>query len=400
MKPELDQLVKFSPSAAERWVNCPAAAVVAAMPSKYQPSIFAATGTAIMHHVETAVENFEEVEYFDGLLGKTEKIEGFDITYTESDIEAAKECFSKIAEIEAGGGVIEVEKEISGVFRQANGAVARVKGRMDFCCTFPDRYEIVDYKHGEGVAVSAQNNWQLFSYLVCLVDCRGPKEKYALRIIQPRSRGQKDSAWEITNEQLSAIRPGLDAVFIRAFAAAGHLYHEGELYFTDYKAGDWCQWCAIKPTCPARINRAISAACGSRLPYEQGLHLKYLLDNGAEIKAIVSKAEEFAESELLAGRKVFGYKLIESFGNRSLKEVFTAEQIEELRSAKLVEMKEVFPTTVGAIEKAAKKKLIADPESYFSEGQRKPKMVPWEVEGTPWNAVDEYETTETEKTEE
>lgn len=399
MKTDLSNLVKFSPSAAERWVNCPAAAVVAAMPTKYSPSIYAATGTGVMKHIENALESFAEAGVFDDLTGKTEKIEGFDITYGEDDAEAAKECFIKIAEFETEGGKVEVEQEISSVFYNPSGN-AKVKGRMDFCVTFPDRYEIIDYKHGKGFAVNAQNNWQLLTYLACLVDCRGPKERYVLQIIQPRSRSGKYSIWGMTHKQFESIRPALDAAFVRAFSAAQRLHNEGELYLTDYKCGDWCQWCPIKPTCPARINKAISAACGSRLTYDQGGHLKFLLDNGAEIKSVVSKAEEFAETELLAGRKVFGYKLIEVLGNRSLRKEFTAEQIAELKNAKLVEMKEVFPTTIGVIEKAAKKKLIADPESYFVAGQKKPKMVPWDAQGTPWGAADEYEIEETEETEE
>jgi len=396
---EVNQLVKFSPSSADRWGECPVAAIVAAMPREYKSSIYTATGTAVMRHIETAIENFEEDGYFDALVGTAEKVEGHEIRYEESDTEAAKVFFREVSVLEANGGKIETELDLSSAFHTSEG-VAKMRGRLDLLATFEDRYEIVDYKHGQGVSVNARNNKQLLSYAFLVNDCRGPKDFYRLRIIQPRSpAGEKDSIWEFSQSDLDSFRPSLDAAFVRAFDAAKYLNKNGEIRLGGYSPGGHCKWCPIEVSCPARVNRAISVACCAKRKLEDGGFLKNLLDNADMIKSTISNAEKFADDELLSGRKIFGYKLIESFGNRSVKKVFTPEQIEELKSAKLIQVVDKYPN-IADLEKAEKKGLIKSSKDYIDDGKRKPKVVPWDCEGAPWNTLDEFETGQVAKTEE
>jgi hypothetical protein len=87
------------------------------------------------------------------------------------------------------------------------------------------------------------------------------------------------------------------------------------------------------------------------LPYDEFARLQFLLDNAETIKGVVKGAEECADVALLAGKKIYGWKLIESWGNRAVKKDLTDGDIATLRSAGLVEDVPKLPT-LAQLDKA------------------------------------------------
>ena len=106
-----------------------------------------------------------------------------------------------------------------------------------------EELQIIDYKHGVGVLVEAENNSQMMCYAlgaIELFDGIYDIEKVQMTIFQPRR--DNVSSWSISKEELldwaeNTLKP----------TAAIAMKGEGE-----FKAGDHYQFCAVKATCRKR----------------------------------------------------------------------------------------------------------------------------------------------------
>jgi hypothetical protein len=348
-----------------------------------------------MSHVENAVNCLEESEYFDGLLNTTETVDGIAVTYDDGDIEGAKAVFEVIRNHEAAGAKIAAEVPVKCAI-----AGVLVEGTSDFVCEYPDALVIVDYKNG-AVPVYAKDNPQLSCYLLGAIADRGPKSKYALEIVQPQSfdRSALHTIWTFDESEVSKIEARFKRAVELIKATAQYLHDTGEIPRGAYAPGEHCKYCPIKTTCPGRVNAAISAACLSGLPYEEFARLQFLLDNAETIKGVIKGAEEYADDALLAGKKIYGWTLLESSANRAVKKDLTDGDIATLRSAGLVEDVPKLPT-LAQLDKAEKKGVLKDAKKFVLDGKKSPKRVKWDADGTEWRSVDEFETAELAATEE
>jgi hypothetical protein len=395
-----NEMLNLRPSAAHRWRPCAVAAIAGSIPVEREDNVYAATGRGVMAHVEEALNLLEDASYFDRLVGKTEQVENgetgksTEVTYDKADVEAAKEAFGIVSEYDAQGARVFVEHPV-----KCDIAGQVVEGTADFIAVFDDMVIVDDLKNG-AVPVHAFENDQLSIYLLGAIAEFGPREKYQVGIIQPQSIEQHNrrTTWQFDESEISKIEQRFKWAVELAQAAAQSLYDTGEIPWQSYVDGDHCKYCTIKPTCPKRTNAAISTACLSGLPYDNETRLKFLLDNASLIKDVVTGAEKYADEALAVGKKVFGYKLIESSGNRSLRTDLTPGEVDVLRTAGLVKKVDKLPT-IAELEKADKKKLISAAH-FIAGGKPKPKRVPYNFEGTPWNATAEYDAVEMEETEE
>ena len=393
------ELLNLRPSAAHRWRPCAVAAIVGSIPADREDNVYAATGRGVMKWVETALDALEDESFFDEMLGKTESVENeetgeaLEVTYRQGDVDAAKAAFAVVVGYEEQGARIFVEHPVKCL---VGGRT--IEGHADFIAIFPDRLIVIDLKNG-AVPVYAFENDQVSLYLLGAIAEFGPRENYRIEIVQPQSIDQNatNTQWDFDESEVSKIESRFRWAVELGEAAAQSLVDSGEIPWVSYVDGEHCKYCAIKPTCPKRTNAAISAAALSGLPYDNETRLKFLLDNGGLIKDVVSGAEKCADEALETGKKVFGYKLIESHGNRSLRDNLTPGEIDILRTAGLVEKVDKMPT-VAEVEKAGKKKLI-NAAHFIADGKKKPKRVPYNFEGTPWNATADYDAVELEKTE-
>ena len=210
---------------------------------------------------------------------------------------------------------------------------------------------IVDYKHGKGVPVSAENNPQMKLYALGALAAYGllyDVSIVTMSIVQPRL----DNISEYTVWKESLFQWAEEIV-----QPAAKLAHAGEGAFCP---GPWCSdhFCKARHTCRAR-----AAANLDIDPRDAGigpLPLPPLLTN-AEVGATLLKAqelakwakelEEYALSAILEGKQIAGWKCVEGRRTRSFDDIdatFNAVKAAGYDEALLYERK---PITLTAVEK-------------------------------------------------
>ena len=107
------------------------------------------------------------------------------------------------------------------------------------------RLEVIDYKHGAGVPVSAEANSQMMLYALGAIHTYhfiygDSIQSVHFSIVQPRAGGVKE--WECSVQNLvdwgeTVVRPAAE----RAWAGKG-----------EFAPGTWCRFCKAKAQCSAR----------------------------------------------------------------------------------------------------------------------------------------------------
>ena len=168
---------------------------------------------------------------------------------------------------------------------------------------------VVDYKHGVGVLVSAEDNPQMMCYALGaleLFDGIYDIDTVSMTIYQPRR--ENVSTCVMTKEQLLEWAETV-LVPTAKLAYAG----EGE-----YKAGDHCQFCKAKAVCRKRAEYNLELA---RYDFEMPATLDtdeiaYILTKADELANWVSDVKEYALQQALSGTDYNGFKVVEGRSNR------------------------------------------------------------------------------------
>lgn len=204
---------------------------------------------------------------------------------------------------------------------------------------------VVDYKHGEGIDVSVDENPQIRIYglgaLALLVDDDGNltmdgDDMVHYFIVQPRNGGIKE--WTETVNDLLTWR---DDVLAPALTAA--LYDDAEAPASFAPSDSVCQWCPAKGACPALTDQRMAAATDLfdvivEAEFNDGpgaFPETDTLDNDAlgslltQINGLVKIQEDLkeeAQRRLHRGEKVAGFKMVGYTPPRK----WTADAAEEL----------------------------------------------------------------------
>lgn len=243
-------------------------------------------------------------------------------------------------------------------------------GSCDSIMIGDDRVHIVDYKHGAGVPVSAKGNPQMRLYALGALGMFRPIfgdaiKRVSMGICQPRLYDEA-SEDELTVEEL--LDWGENVVRVRAKAA-----YDGTGIF---KPGDHCRFCRGKYQCRARANDSTALEdfkdCVTPDKAEtqgNGEDLKRVLTN-AEIGDLLTRGEhlvawyndlrEYAQTALLQGDEIPGYKLVEGRSTRSIDDMDGL--IDTLKQAGFDEavLYERKPLTLTAYEKLVGKKRFGE----------------------------------------
>lgn len=205
-----------------------------------------------------------------------------------------------------------------------NNAVILLEQRLDFSPWVPDgfgtgdciiiqgnRLDIIDYKFGQGVAVSAEGNSQMMLYgLGALNDFGDIYEihEVGMHIFQPRLNNISTEVLEV-----EALRFWGDKVVkpIAELAAQGK---------GDYCSGEHCRFCPHAGQCPrlsADCMKLVSfdggkAAVPTMLPWQ----IADILKQESIITAWLKAVKERALSQMLSGEEIPGYKVVEGRGSR------------------------------------------------------------------------------------
>ncbi len=263
-------------------------------------------------------------------------------------------------------------------------------GMADCIMIGADRLEVIDFKNGAGVPVSAEANYQMMLYALGALNTfrfiYGDTIHTAhFSIVQPNAGGIKE--WECQVKDLvewgeTVVRPAAEL----AWAGKG-----------EFVPGDWCRFCRGKAQCSARAKamlelgnapRALEPAssAGALLTDSQ---LGDILTEGRALAAWVSDMEKYALSAALEGRIITGYKVVEGRGSREwaggTDAAFVQLTQRGVDEAMLYERK---PVSVAGLEKALGKAAFSKAsEGLVEKLPGRPALVPESDTRPPYNAA-------------
>ncbi len=291
----------LSASSANRWLHCPPS-VRLSEGYMDKASVFAMEGTSAHELCEYKLRSALGME-------AENPTENLDFYNTEME-ECAEGYATYILEL--------VEK----AKKNCSDPVVMVEQRVDFsryvpagfgtadCIIIADEtLNIVDYKHGKGVEVSAEDNPQMKLYALGaleLFDCLYDISKVQMTIFQPRLSNvsvfvmNKADLLKWANDELTAKAE-------LAFEGKGELC-----------CGEWCKFCKAKSNCKerARVNMEMAQyefRKSSLLTDEEVVKILSRID---ELTSWASDVKNFALEQAVRGKQWPGWKVVEGRSNR------------------------------------------------------------------------------------
>lgn len=246
-------------------------------------------------------------------------------------------------------------------------------GTTDCVIIEGDTLHVIDFKYGQGVEVSAENNPQMMLYALGTYEANSiiyDIKNIVLAIIQPRL--DSISEWNISTADL--IKWGNEVVIPKAedaFAGIGN-----------FMPGEYCRFCKAKGECRARAEANLQAVeirktVDTNLLNndEIGVILKQCLD----VEDWLKDLRETALNKILNGEKIEGWKAVEGRSNRTITDVDKAFEILEDEGFDEAVLYERKPISLTELEKLVGKKKFTDLVGEYIE---KPKGKPALVEST------------------
>lgn len=169
--------------------------------------------------------------------------------------------------------------------------------------------QVVDFKYGTGVPVSAEGNSQMRLYALGALDMFGELydiDTVRMTIYQPRlSNISTDtiSRAELLDWAENTLRP------VAELAYKG----EGEI-----KAGSWCRFCKLRTTCRRRAeaNLALAQHDFKLPPTLSDEEISIILNQLDDLTSWAADIQEYALKAALSGAHFDGWKLVEGRANR------------------------------------------------------------------------------------
>jgi hypothetical protein len=331
----------LSASSSHRWLECPPSAIAAeAYPA--QDTEFTREGT-LAHEV---------AEWIASGRSKNENLaKGQDDGITAEMIDCARGYADYIQEqIRGDQKLILLEQKVDFSEWVPDGF-----GTADCIIIQGEVMDVIDYKYGKGVAVSAEDNPQMKLYgLGALYDYGflADVQKVRLHIFQPRINNV--SVYELSTDDL--LKWGDEVVKpVAAVAAKG----EG-----DYKAGNHCKFCPHAGRC-----RELTKLCTetvkmhdftAKVPVLAPFEVAEILELEPIINLWLKRVRDQALSSMLAGESVPGYKVVAGRGSRAWACDIDVAKILEDKGYSREDFTETKLLSVAQMEKAIGKKKVAE----------------------------------------
>lgn len=291
----------LSASSANRWLHCPPS-VRLSEGYMDKASVFAMEGTSAHELCEYKLRSAlgmeaenptENLDFYNTEM--EECAEGY-ATYILELVEKAKETCSD--------PVIMVEQRVD-----FSRYVPEGFGTADCIIIADDILNIVDYKHGKGVEVSAEDNPQMKLYALGaleLFDCLYDISKVQMTIFQPRLSNisvfvmDKADLLNWANDELTAKAE-------LAFEGKGELC-----------CGEWCKFCKAKSNCKerARVNMEMAQYEFRKSSLLTDKEVVEILSRIDELTSWASDVKNFALEQAVRGKQWPGWKVVEGRSNR------------------------------------------------------------------------------------
>ena len=291
----------LSASSSHRWLNCPPSARLC---ETYEDkgSNYAAEGTdahSLCEYKLRKALGMGAVDPSEHLTWYNEEMEdcanGY-ATYIMELVESAKEtCADPVV-------LIEQRVDFSRWVEQGFGT-------SDAVIIADGTLRVIDYKHGLGVLVGADNNPQMMCYALGaleLFDAIYDIDFVAMTVYQPRR--QNVSTFEMSKDDLyrwaeEVLKPTAEL----AFAGDGN-----------FLCGEWCGFCKAKHECRARAEaNLLLAQYDFKLPpLLEDSEIEVILSRADQLVSWVNDIKEYALQQAISGKDWTGFKLVEGRSNR------------------------------------------------------------------------------------
>ena len=291
----------LSASSSHRWLNCPPSARLC---ETYEDkgSNYAAEGTdahSLCEYKLRKALGMGAVDPSEHLTWYNEEMEdcanGY-ATYIMELVETAKEVCSD--------PVVLIEQRVD-----FSRWVEQGFGTSDAIIISDGTLRVIDYKHGLGVLVDADNNPQMMCYALGaleLFDAIYDIDNVAMTVYQPRR--QNVSTFEMSKDDLyrwaeEVLKPTAEL----AFAGDGN-----------FLCGEWCGFCKAKHECRARAEaNLLLAQYDFKLPpLLEDSEIEVILSRADQLVSWVNDIKEYALQQAISGKDWTVFKLVEGRSNR------------------------------------------------------------------------------------
>jgi hypothetical protein len=291
----------LSASSSDRWLHCPPSARLC---ESYDDkgSDYAAEGTdahALCEFRLRQVLGMEATDPTENLIWFNEEMSncatGY-AAYVLEQVEAAKQtCADPVVLIEQR---VDFSRWVESGFGTAD------------CIIIADGIlQIIDYKHGLGVLVSAEENPQMQCYALGALELfDGIYDINSVRMTIYQPRRDNVSTYEISKDELyrwadEVLKPTADL----AFAGDGN-----------FLCGEWCGFCKAKHECRARAdaNMELARYDFKLPPLLTDEEVEEILARADDLVSWAADIKEYALKQAISGKKWNGWKLVEGRSNR------------------------------------------------------------------------------------
>lgn len=291
----------LSASSSHRWMNCPPSARLCEN-YKDKSSDYAAEGTDAHSlceyklHKDLGRESDDPTEH---LSYYNEEMEDCADGYVSFVMELTEE-----AKLQNTTPIVLVEQRLD-YSRYVEGGF----GTGDCVIVAGTTLHIVDYKHGKGVQVEAENNSQMLLYALGaleIFDGIYDIETISMTIYQPRRANV--STYSITIDEL------LDWAE-NTLVPAAKLANSGE---GELECGEWCKFCKVKQDCRKRAeyNMELAKYDFQLPPLLEDVDIEMVLHRIDGLVSWANEIKEYALQAAIGGKEWSGFKLVEGRSNR------------------------------------------------------------------------------------
>lgn len=349
----------LSASSSHRWLNCPPSARLC---ETYEDkgSDYAAEGTDAHSLCEyklrkalgmEATDPTENLTWYNEEMGDCAN--GY-ASYILELVEPAKEA--------CADPVVLIEQRVD-----FSRWVEQGFGTSDAIIISDGTLHVVDYKHGLGILVEADNNPQMMCYAIGaleLFDAIYDIDTVAMTIYQPRR--QNISTFEMSKDDLyrwadEVLKPTAEL----AFAGNGN-----------FLCGEWCGFCKAKHECRARAeaNLMLVQYDFKLPPLLEDTEIEVILSHADQLVSWVNDIKEYALQQAISGKEWTGFKLVEGRSNRRYTDEAAVTQTVTNAGFDPYEHKLLGITAMQRL--LGKKRFDELLSAYIEKPQGKPTLVP------------------------
>lgn len=319
-------------SGAYRWMACPGSIRLSEQVPDQPTSEYALQGSAAHELAEMSLRSEKFPDAFLGQEITVEDDEGNEHTFVvDTEMASAVRVYiDHVLETEYDAVTAEGTPEYGYEVRFSLDDLdppAPMFGTADAVCWNPgDRVlDVMDYKHGRGVVVDAEENPQLMYYALGAVLELGVRpETIRVTIVQPRAEHEDGPirSWSFGWDRLVSFK---EELMEAAHAASQPDASVGPV-------GDHCRFCPAKAICPAQRDNALEvtqagftslAEDADSLPPAEMLsdeQLLNVLDVAEYVEDWFSEIRSHIKMRLMEGEEIPGYKLVKKRARRYWKD--------------------------------------------------------------------------------